>query len=108
MSTVEGELEKRMRELFEIPDSADTKLVGSYMSAKYDPLDNPDSTLTEANIVPRQFVVLLVKEGAAWPDPDKYKTAIAGNSGTTFKTRTNSPDHGASGSGTYSNDNKYS
>lgn len=97
-----------MRKMFEIPDCDQTKLVGSYMSAKYDPLENEDDTLTQANIVPRQFVVLLVKEGANWPDPDKYKTAVA--SSTAFKTRTStgSPENGASGSGSTSTDNKYS
>ena len=72
-----GELKKQMREMFKISKVAEVKLLGSYMSANYDELLNEEETLSQANLQPRQFVVIVEKEGASWPDPDLYKSTVA-------------------------------
>lgn len=66
-----------MRKLYEVSEAAEVKLLSSYMSADYDELADKEETLSRANLQPRQFVVIVEKEGAVWPDPDKYKNNAA-------------------------------
>jgi len=66
-----------MRKLYKIVEEAEVKLVGSYTSAEYDKLDDDSLTLEEANLQPRQFVVIIQKDGAIWPKLDTYKKTTA-------------------------------
>lgn len=67
-----------MRKLYGISEAAETKLVYSYnTSSDFEPLDNQDSMLSDSTIAPRQFVVILEKIGADWPDPKKYSPTTA-------------------------------
>lgn len=72
-----GSLTQRMRDMYKVTTSSQVKLLGSYMSANYDELSNDEETLSQANLQPRQFVVIVEKEGAVWPDPDNYKKTTA-------------------------------
>ncbi|XP_067933232.1 ubiquitin carboxyl-terminal hydrolase 4-like [Watersipora subatra] len=85
-----GELTAKMRGMYNVPDAAEVKLVGSYTSSCYEELPKVDENLYNANLQPRQFVVILEKQGAIWPDPDRYKNTSASNVFSASKSATSS------------------
>jgi ubiquitin carboxyl-terminal hydrolase 4/11/15 len=62
------DVEKVMREKFNIHDNKEVRLWNKYMSNTYEQLSKPDQTLQEAGLYPGQIIVIEQQnEDGTWP-----------------------------------------
>lgn len=75
---VTDELKEKMKAMYKVSESSETKLVSSFASSSYD--DMTESTPLGEVVSQKQFVVIVEREGKSWPNINQYKNISGSNS----------------------------
>ncbi|XP_021342964.1 ubiquitin carboxyl-terminal hydrolase 15-like [Mizuhopecten yessoensis] len=89
VATIEN-IEKEMRNTFEIPEEKEVRLWNKYMASTYEHLNKPEHTLQEAGLYTGQTIVIEEKnEDGTWPRQAKSTSTYTSTS-TSTNSRSNS------------------
>ncbi|KAJ8316636.1 hypothetical protein KUTeg_005809 [Tegillarca granosa] len=98
------DLEKEMRNVFEISDEKEVRIWNKYMSSTYEHLSKKESTLQDAGLYQGQVIVIEQKnDDGTWPRQAKSTSSYSSTSTSTQSSSRSSYDSGYGGSSYGSN-----